>query len=103
MKLDLLVNGDAHVFTMNGGCYKNDEPGYYTRALKNKTYDFNYVPVEVRNSYDPYTLLTKNNYEFSRDTSYYLYIAYACIGVSIFMAFGAYITYNKRRGVGDDN
>jgi hypothetical protein len=60
LKVDMLYseNGKNTAIILDGGCYGNNEPAYYERALPDKVYKLEYVPVEVRSKYDPYVSLT---------------------------------------------
>jgi hypothetical protein len=42
-----------------GGCYENDSPTLYERATPGQSYEFNFVPIEVRADEDPYTVVSK--------------------------------------------
>ena len=64
VKVDAIYSQDftSDAFILDGGCYENDEVGYYVDALPDKLYKFDYVPVEVRSKYDPYTVWAENGY-----------------------------------------
>lgn len=52
-------NGKNSAIILDGGCYADGQVGYYKRALPDKVYKLEYVPVEVRDKFDPYTALTQ--------------------------------------------
>lgn len=52
---------------LEGGCYQNDEPGYYVKAEPDHLYKFDYIPVEVRQVYDPYTVWSQSDYNLGPD------------------------------------
>ena len=56
-------DGKTGAMQVDGGCYANDEVGYYVPAQPDKQYKFEYVPVEVRSKYDPYTVWAASNYK----------------------------------------
>lgn len=49
-KVDFMYSEDlkSDALIIEGGCFENDEPGYYEKALPDKLYKFDYIPVEVR-------------------------------------------------------
>jgi len=63
VKVDLLVSEDGKfdALSLDEGCYDGDV-GFYTRALPDKLYKFDFVPVEVRSKYDPYTVWAQHGY-----------------------------------------
>jgi hypothetical protein len=68
----------------DGGCYKDEDPGFYEAAISGKTYDFNYIPVEIRSSKDPYTVWAENEYNLGKDLTILFW-------VSIFFVVAAFI------------
>jgi hypothetical protein len=57
IKVDLLVSEDGKfdALSLDEGCF-DGEVGHYVRALPDKLHKFDYVPVEVRSKFDPYTV-----------------------------------------------
>ena len=80
---------------MMGGCYEGLQVGYYEDVVVNKTYQFNYIPVEVRSVYDPYTAWSETNYKHAEDNSVFLYVTYAGITFAFICFFLAICTRNK--------
>jgi hypothetical protein len=68
---------------LDGGCFKDDEPGYYVKAQPDTLYKFDYIPVEVRSVYDPYTVWTASGYNLGEDNQSWLQTSYILILVSI--------------------
>lgn len=58
-----------------GGCFENDDPGYYEQAKPGWRYDFNYVPIEVRSKYDPYTAWAESEYNLGRDLTIFFWLS----------------------------
>jgi hypothetical protein len=56
-------DGKNVALIMEGGCYSGGlEVGHYINANPDTLYTFNYVPVEVRSMYDPYTVWANSGY-----------------------------------------
>ena len=64
MKIDILYSQDykTNVLETDGGCFENGEVGHYSDAKPDKLYKFDYVPIEVRSRYDPYTSWAATGY-----------------------------------------
>ena len=79
-------DGRSKVVALDTGCYPNGEAGHYTRAVPDKLYKFEFVPVEVRSRYDPYTVWTKSDYSLGKDYSMLLNITYILLISGLFFA-----------------
>ena len=55
------VANAEQIWEYRGGCYENDSPTLFERAIPGATYDFSNIPIEVRGDSDPYTALSKDN------------------------------------------
>jgi hypothetical protein len=71
------------------------------RAKSDKLYSFNYVPVEVRQTYDPYTVWASSGYTIEKDTSAakvntnnYTYIA---LFATLFFAVLTFVSYSRSK------
>lgn len=64
--VDMLVSDDgrSEALSIASGCY-NGNVAHYERAIPDKQYKFDYVPVEVRNKYDPYTVWAGSSYKIN--------------------------------------
>ena len=52
------LNGEE-VWQYRGGCYENDSPTLYERGTPGKSYEFDFIPIEVRADDDPFIVETK--------------------------------------------
>lgn len=66
----MAVSQDGRFFelTADGGCFPGNDVGFYVRAVHDKLYKFDYVPVEVRSSYDPYVVWAGSGYTIEQQT-----------------------------------
>ena len=64
VEVDLLYSQDfkSDAVTVDRGCYANDSPAHYVKANPDKLYKFDYVPIEIRSKYDPYTVWAESGY-----------------------------------------
>ena len=101
VKVDAIYAEDfsSDAFVLDGGCYENDEVGYYVPANPDKLYKFDYVPVEIRSKYDPYTVLTETNYNLgSKGSSKLRNLAYILVIISGVCAILTLFAYLRSRG-----
>lgn len=61
VKVDMIYSedGKSSAMIMDEGCYDDGDAAYYVRAQPDKMYKFEYIPVEVRSKFDPYTALAE--------------------------------------------
>ena len=108
IRVDIMTSGDGRYFELgaNNGCFSNGDVGYYVRAKPDKLYSFNYVPVEVRQTYDPYTVWASSGYTIEKDTSAakvntnnYAYIA---LFATLFFAVLTFVFYTRSKSGAQD-
>ena len=108
IRVDIMTSGDGRFFELgaNNGCFSNGDVGYYVRAKPDKLYSFNYVPVEVRQTYDPYTVWASSGYTIEKDTSAakvntnnYAYIA---LFATLFFAVLTFVFYTRSKSGAQD-
>lgn len=94
-RVDIVYSQDykSSVIESDGGCYKDGEVGFYVQADPNKLYKFDYVPIEVRSKYDPYTVWAENNYELGEGNDLFLMIAYISVVLTIILALCAFCSF----------
>jgi hypothetical protein len=95
MKIDIVYDSSEkqNKMFMEGGCFSNDEPGYYIDADPNVVYKFQFVPVEVRSIYDPYVAYAANDYS-GADGGTLLNLSYAFLGLTLFFGLLATMKFN---------
>ena len=73
--MDIIYSEDrsSHILAFDSGCFANGEVGYYEKAKPDTLYKFDYVPVEIRSRYDPYTVWARSNYNLGRQTKSFTY------------------------------
>ena len=81
-----------------GGCYPGGEVGYYIDALPDKLYKLDYVPVEVRSRYDPYTAWAEQGYVTEGKGDLTLKISYICLLISAVLAIITFFMYKRAKG-----
>ena len=61
-----------------GGCYDDDYPAKFSRAVPGKSYDFSAINIEVRADTDPYTAVSKKAQykQFGIDLSFFSWIGW---------------------------
>lgn len=95
VKVDMIYSEDYKnsAIILDGGCYGDNEAVYYVRAEPDKLYKLDFIPVEVRSKYDPYTSLTQSGYVIEKEntilseTAYILLIAGFLFAVVTFVLF----------------
>lgn len=105
VEVDLLYSQDfkSDAVTLDKGCYENGSPAFYVKADPNKVYKFDYVPIEVRSKYDPYTVWAEQGYQLAgEDNSLLLQISYILILVALVFAIITVITYSKAKTENDE-
>jgi hypothetical protein len=86
--------------SVNGGCYANGDVGYYVKAKPDKLYKFDYVPVEVRQTYDPYVVWAQSGYTIEKPSGAIVnYTNYVYIGVVVTLVFAVltFVSYSKAK------
>lgn len=103
-KVDLIYSEDykTDALIYNGGCFKDDEAGYYVKADPDKLYKFEYIPVEVRSAYDPYTVWTGSGYDLGEDNKSWLQTSYVIVLVSIVFGVLTIVFYQKAKTYNDE-
>ena len=93
--VDLLVSEDGRfeALSLYGGCYEGDV-GFYARAKPDKLYKFDYVPVEVRSRYDPYTVWAEHGYQIAKDNSVLTFSSYILLLSGLLFAILTCVSYN---------
>jgi hypothetical protein len=76
------------------GCYEGGEPGHYRYAKPDTLYKFEFVPVEVRSRYDPYTVWAYSDYNLGQDYSMLLNITYILLISGMFFGVLTLASYN---------
>jgi hypothetical protein len=101
--VDLLVSEDARYssLALEGGCYEG-EAGYYTRAKPDKLYKFDYVPLEVRSKYDPYTVWAGAYYTMVKDNSMITFISYTLIILGVMFGILTLVAYNGAKKTNEE-
>ena len=64
---------------LDGGCFPGGEVGYYEKAQPDHLYKLDYIPVEVRSAYDPYTIWTESGYNLGKDNQSWLQTSYILV------------------------
>ena len=96
-------DGRSSAIILDGGCYQNNEPVYYTRALPDKLYKLEFVPVEVRSKFDPYTALTSEDYKVQVECSIISYISFLLFIVALIFAILTFVLCFKAKvDIGDE-
>lgn len=97
LMIDIVYSEDrtSHVITYDSGCYANGEPAYYEQALPDKLYKFEYIPVEIRYKYDPYTVWSGSNYNLGRNMSGLTNISYALLLSGVFFSLITCYSYHQ--------
>lgn len=82
-----------------GGCYKNDSPTLYERGVPGTTYEFDYIPIEVRADDDPFTVAAKTGSLSEEDSGVDLtffgwlsWVAFSLAGISALVLISSYGT-----------
>ena len=83
---------------LDSGCYKGGEVGFYVNAKPDILYKFDYVPIEVRSKYDPYTSLAEAGYEVGGGNDHLLLISYVLIIATACFAIFTFFSYKKSKG-----
>lgn len=99
MTVDLLIaeNGVQEALALDEGCYAGGEPGYYVRAHSDKLYKFDFVPVEIRSKYDPYTVWARSSYQIDSDSSLMVTITYSLLLASLFFGLITCVSYQSAK------
>jgi hypothetical protein len=81
--LALDVDRVEEQWEFRGGCYKNDSPAKYERGVSGQSYTFDSIPIEVRASDDPYTVISKHaDFEkTSEDYSFFSWLSQVSFGL----------------------
>ena len=96
-------NGKNSAIILDGGCYENNEPAYYIRAQPDKLYKLEYIPVEVRSKYDPYTALAETGYNDEIKCSLITGLSYIAFLVAFLFAIITLIMgYKAKRDIGSE-
>ena len=96
-------DGKNAAMILENGCYKNGEPAFYERAMPDKVYKFEYVPVEVRSKSDPYVALTQQGYILEVENSWIISIMYMLTMAAIVFAILTTVMYCKAKAdVGEE-
>lgn len=67
-----------------GGCFENDSPVLMERATPGKSYEFDYIPIEVRADDDPYTVVSKTGaVAGGLDLSFFNWLSWVAFSLSI--------------------
>eukprot|EP00347_Sterkiella_histriomuscorum_P002587 403367568 len=77
--------GKASQIEYQGGCFGDDEIGYYELATPNKTHYLDYVPFEVRHKEDPYIIYAQTHYNLGRDLTIFFWLSIACFSSALIM------------------
>jgi hypothetical protein len=96
LKIDIVFSEDrrSHVLTFDSGCYANGDVAYYEKAKPDTLYKFDYVPVEIRSRYDPYTVWAQSNYNLGKQSSG-LSVTYSLLLAGVFFGLLTCYTYHK--------
>ena len=83
-----------------GGCYKGGEDAYYEKAVVGETYDFSYIPIEVRED-ESYVLNVFNTANSAGGLIGTIgsVIAYVCLLIALgsMIAFGVFLLQAKKK------
>lgn len=90
----MLVSEDGRfdALSLDEGCFEG-EVGHYVRALPDKLHKFDYVPVEVRSKFDPYTVWAGNDYKISKDNSLLQLANYGLLIAGTMFAILTWVSY----------
>ena len=75
-----------------GGCFEHDSPTLFERAVPGSTYEFEFIPIEVRADDDPFTVTAKSgaiSADSGSDLSFFAWLSWlafslALIGIFVF-------------------
>jgi len=96
----LLQSDDKKTYylTYAGGCYADGDVGFYTRAQPGKRYEFNSIPIEVREKDDPYVAFSQTNYDFGEENmNRYFYISCVAILAAMVLSIAATVVYFRQK------
>jgi hypothetical protein len=71
----------------DGGCFVDEDPGYYTYVPPGKLYEFNHIPIEVRSSKDPYTVWALNEYNLGKDFTIFFWLSIIFLATAFILVF----------------
>jgi hypothetical protein len=75
-----------------GGCFENDSPTLYERAVPGTTYNFDYIPIEVRADNDPFNVAAKEGSisedpeEAGMDLSFFAWLSWLAFSFALIAA-----------------
>lgn len=84
LKIDITENSNnkAEEVEFVGGCYLEDGIGDYEIAQLNKSHSFDFIPIEVRYQYDPYTVFAESHYNLGRDLTIFFWLSIGCFSAA---------------------
>ena len=95
-------DGRSEEMYLAGGCYKDGhEVAHYQRAHPDKLYKFEYVPLEVRASADPYLVWASQDYKISKYDSTYILVSYMLMLGAVFFGILSCISYQSSKAKQD--
>ena len=93
VKIDVFEDGSKERVPIkySTGCYEDGDVGYYEPWPANETYNFSYVPIEVRSNFDPYTVWAEAEYNMGRDLTIMFWLS--IIFVSLAFLLTVFLTF----------
>ena len=88
-----------------GGCFEKDSPTLFERGIPGHTYEFDYIPIEVRADKDPFTYASKTGAysgEEGTDLSFFSWLSWVIfslglIGCGVLVGSIAALRYAAKR------
>jgi hypothetical protein len=109
LEVGLVVDNESQEesWEYRGGCFKDDSPTLYERGILGTTYEFDYIPIEVRADDDPFNVAAKEGTitdDSGTDLSFFAWLSwlafsFALIGAAVLgLSYGA-LHLLKQRGL----